>query len=177
MADVTFFRDSNGNFFIVCDVAALGDCAVLDVLSNPNFKAPLCTVQELHHAVVSFAQGTAAEECSKDYTVLKGLQADTFDVYLQQVLQPRFWVGTEFFVWLTMMYGIEIIVHFFSSHKEVSQESTLGLLKSCLPDSTYLRISNPEAVHVFFSSIQSDAPVQLQSIQSLCDANPSSNRW
>jgi len=135
MTNVTFFRDSNGNFYIICDVAALGDCAVLAVLGNPNFKAPLCTVQELRRAVVSFAQGGAAEECSKVYAVLKGLQADAFDVYLQQVLQPRFWVGTEFFVWLTMMYGVEIIVHYFSSHKEVSQESTLGLLKTCLPDS------------------------------------------
>jgi hypothetical protein len=64
MTNVTFFHDSNGNFYIFCDVAALGDCAVLVVLGNPSFKAPLCTLQELHCAAVSFAQGTAAEECS-----------------------------------------------------------------------------------------------------------------
>ena len=67
MTNVTFFRDSNGNFYIICDVAALGDCAVLAILGNPNFKAPLCTVQDLRRAVVSFAQGAAAEDCSKVY--------------------------------------------------------------------------------------------------------------
>jgi hypothetical protein len=98
MTNVTFFQDMHCKFYIVCDVAALGDCAVLAVLGDPNFKAPLCTVQELHHAVVSFARGAAAEDCSKVYTVLKGVQATSFPIYLEQVLQPRFWLGTEVFV-------------------------------------------------------------------------------
>ena len=80
MNNVTYFRDMHGKFYIVCDVAALGDCAVLAILGNPNFKAPLCTVQDLRRAVVSFAQGAAAEDCSKVYAVLKGVQATSFQV-------------------------------------------------------------------------------------------------
>jgi len=42
-----YFRDAKGNYFLVKDVAALGDCAVLSVLCHPNFNAPLTDVQQL----------------------------------------------------------------------------------------------------------------------------------
>jgi hypothetical protein len=91
----------------VKDVAALGDCAVLSVLCHPNFIAPLTGVQQLWCAVVTFAR-SAAEDCSQVYTVLKAVGTDPFEAYLEEVLQPRFWVGTDFFVRVTMLYGIDV---------------------------------------------------------------------
>lgn len=150
MASMKFFRDMNQNCYVICDVAALGDCAIIAILGNPSFKVPLTSVQELRRSVVSFAQGVAAQDCKRVYSILKSSTATVFDVYLEQVLQPRFWVGTEFFIWVTMLYGIEIKVHFFSSHKEVSEQSTLSFLRTYLPDSPYHRVLSPEVVHVFF---------------------------
>jgi hypothetical protein len=101
----------------VKDVEALGDCAILAVLCHPNFKAPLCEVQELHRAVVSFARGPRGEECRLVYSLLRAVAVTSFDAYLEQVLQPKFWVGTEFFVWVSMLYGVDICVHFFTAEK------------------------------------------------------------
>ena len=150
MASMKFLRDMNQNVFVVCDVAGLGDCAVIALLGNPSFKVPLTSVQELRRAVVSFAQGVAAEDCSRVYSILKSKTATVFNLYLEQVLQPGFWVGTEFFVWATMLYGIEIKVHFFTSHKQISEQSSLNFLRTYLPDSPFNRVSFPEAVNVFF---------------------------
>jgi hypothetical protein len=108
-----YFCDAHRRFYLVKDVEALGDCAILAVLCHPNFKAPLCEVQELHRAVVSFARGPRGEECRLVYSLLRAVAATPFDAYLEQVLQPRFWVGTEFFVWVSMLYGVDICVHFF----------------------------------------------------------------
>ncbi len=57
--------------------------------------------------MVTFAR-SAAEDCSQVYTVLKAVGTDPFEAYLEEVLQPRFWVGTDFFVRVTMLYGIDV---------------------------------------------------------------------
>jgi len=144
------YRDAQGNFYLVKDVAALGDCAVLSVLCHPNFHAPLTDVQELRRAVVSFAQSAASQDCAVVYTALKPLNAPPFQLYLQQVMQPRFWVGTEFFVWVTMLYGVEIIVHYLDNHKNPQTESTVHLLRSALPNSHFLTGVHGNPISVLF---------------------------
>ena len=151
-----YFRDAKGNYFLVKDVAALGDCAVLSVLCHPNFNAPLTDVQQLRRAVVSFAR-SAAEECSQVYATLKAVGAIPFQAYLEEVLQPRFWVGTEFFVWVTMMYGIDIQVHFLNVNREPQLESTVQFLYKHLPNSRYLvgASANTNPVSVLFHQYKS----------------------
>jgi hypothetical protein len=90
-----YYCDAQRRFYQVRDVAALGDCAVLAVLCHPNFTAPLSDVQELRCAVVSFfPQGPRSAECKHVFTVLKNIADTTFEVFLESVLKPRFWVGT-----------------------------------------------------------------------------------
>jgi hypothetical protein len=52
------FVDANGNHFIVKDVLAAGDCALLALLNHPNFNAPVSDCLELRRAIVSFALGS-----------------------------------------------------------------------------------------------------------------------
>lgn len=133
------------------DVAALGDCAVLAVLCHPNFTAPLSDVQELRRAVVSFARGPRSAECKHVFTVLKNVADTTFEVFLESVLKPRFWVGTEFFAWVTMLYGVDIGIHFFSSDKLPSFQSTAMFLRDAFPNSSHpWSHSSASCVHVFF---------------------------
>ncbi len=145
-----YYRDAVGNFFLVKDVAALGDCAVLSVLCHPNFHAPVTDIQELRRAVVSFAESAGNQDCAVVYTALKPVNSPPFQLYLQQVLQPRFWVGTEFFVWVTMLYGVEVLVHYLDNHKVPQTESTLHFLRSSLPDSRYLTAVHGNPISVFF---------------------------
>jgi len=123
-AENYYFCDSQGNSYVVKDVTALGDYAVLAVLCHPNFNAPLTDIVELRRAVVSFARGPRTAECKHVYSILKAHAETPFELYLNQVLQPRFWVGTEFFVWATMLYGIDIRVHFFMADKMPCVESS-----------------------------------------------------
>ena len=133
------------------DVAALGDCAVLAVLCHPNFTAPLSDVQELRRAVVSFAGGPRSAECKHVFTVLKNVADTTFEVFLESVLKPRFWVGTEFFAWVTMLYGVVFCIHFFSSDKLPSFQSTAMFLRDAFPNSSHpWSHSSASCVHVFF---------------------------
>lgn len=149
MLSDTYFRDAEGNYYMVQDVAALGDCAVLAVLCHPNFKVPLGDVQELRRAVVSFAQGPGEAECSRVYSLLRSKNADTFHVYVQRVLQPRFWVGTEFFVWVSMLYGVEVKVYYFGADKIPTLQSTRYFLERVFPDCTYFH-PNPDIVQILF---------------------------
>jgi hypothetical protein len=48
---------------------------------------------------------------------LYSVQANALESYLEHFLQPRFWLGTKFFVWFTNMYGIEIIMIFRFFHQ------------------------------------------------------------
>jgi hypothetical protein len=118
-----YFCDAQGRLYLVKDVAPLGDCAILAVLCHPNFKAPFCKVQELCHAIVSFAQGPRIEEYHQVYSLLRALAVTPFEAYLEQVLQPRFWVRTEFFVLVTKLYGIDICLHYFTMEKVPSVQS------------------------------------------------------
>jgi hypothetical protein len=101
----TYFCDAEGNHFMVKDIAALGDCAVLAL-------------------VASFAQGPGETGYSRVYSLLRSMNAEPFQAYIQQVLQPRFWVRTEFFVWISMLYGVEVKVHFFGADKIPTVQST-----------------------------------------------------
>jgi hypothetical protein len=125
-------------FFKTKDVAALGDCAVLAVLCHPNFHSPLTDVQDLWGAVVNFARTVASEDCATVYYVLRSVAVCPFQVYLEQMLQPQFWIGTEFFVMVTMLYGVEVRVHFLDNCKNPQVESTVHFLCSSLPNSKYL---------------------------------------
>jgi len=121
----TYYRNAEGNFFLTKDVAALGDCAVLAVLCHPKFHSPFTDVQDLWRTVVNFARTVASEDCATVYSVLRSVAVCPFQVYLEQMLQPRFWVGTEFFVMVTMLYGVEVRVHFLDNHKNPQVESTV----------------------------------------------------
>jgi hypothetical protein len=133
----------------VKDVEALGDCAILAVLCHPNFKAPLCEVQELHRAVVSFARGPRGEECRLVYSLLRAVAVTSFDAYLEQVLQPKFWVGTEFFVWVSMLYGVDICVHFFTAEKVPSFQSTADFLRKSIPGFSLIDLASPNSINIF----------------------------
>jgi hypothetical protein len=52
MASMKFFHNMNQNVHVFCDVAALGDCAIIAILGNPSCKVPLTSVQKLWCAVV-----------------------------------------------------------------------------------------------------------------------------
>ena len=107
------FSDFKGNRYLVRDVLGAGDCALLALLHNPAFHAPVSGADELRRAVVSFARGESRQDCSEVYSLVGERNGVTFDGYLSQVLQPGFWVGTVFFVWVSMCYGITICSHYF----------------------------------------------------------------
>ncbi len=119
-----YFCDAEGNYYIFKNVEALGDCAVLALLCHENFRAPFCDAQELRRAVVSFAQGPGEAACSRVYSILRATNGVPFYRYLQQVLVPRFWVGTEFFVFGSLLYGVEVKVHFFGADKRPTVQSS-----------------------------------------------------
>jgi hypothetical protein len=124
--------------FLTKDVAALGDCAVLSVLCHPNFHSPLTDVQELRRAVVNFAHTAASEDCARVYWALRSIAVCPFQAYLEQMLQPWFWLGTEFFVMVTMLYGVEVRVHYLDNNKNPQLESTSHFLRCTLRNSKYL---------------------------------------
>jgi hypothetical protein len=76
------------------------------------------------------------KNCLLNRERLYSVQANALESYLEHFLQPRFWLGTKFFVWLTNMYGIEIIMifHFFFINTvgrcSVSMVNTKNTLKS-----------------------------------------------
>ncbi len=63
---------------------------------------------ELRHALVSFARGVHQEEFCTAYALLGDRANMHFDIYLQHVLQPGFWVGTVFYIWTSLAYGYNI---------------------------------------------------------------------
>jgi hypothetical protein len=117
MSDADFvFSDSKGNRYLVRDVLGVGDCALLALLHNPDFHAPVSGLDELRRAVVTFARGEFHQCCSTVYSLLEEKNGITFDSY-SQVLQPGFWVGTVFFIWVTMCYGIKICSDYFNGER------------------------------------------------------------
>jgi len=142
------FSDLKGNRYLVRDVPGAGDCALLALLHNPAFHAPVSGVDELRRAVVSFARGESRQDCSEVYSLVGERNGVTFDGYLSQVLQPGFWVGTVFFVWVTMCYGITICSHYFDAQRIPQCNATDDFLKSHMPAVTPTG-SQPQ-VHVLF---------------------------
>jgi hypothetical protein len=109
------FVDATGNNYLIRDVCAAGDCALLALLMSPTFEAPVSGADELRRAIVSFARGEARDDCSTVFSLIGKNSSMTFDGYLSQVLQPKFWVGTIAFIWTSMAYGIDIVSHFLMS--------------------------------------------------------------
>ena len=141
------FVDANGNHFIVKDVLAAGDCALLALLNHPNFNAPVSDCLELRRAIVSFAQGPCRDACFTVYGMVGDRSNMQFDCYLQHVLQPRFWVGTVFFIWASMAYGCDVRSHYFDEFRAPKYESTADFLVKYFKD--YLK-ENMLIVDVFF---------------------------
>jgi hypothetical protein len=82
------FSDFKGNRYLVQDVPGAGGCALLALLHNPAFHAPVSGEDELRRAVMSFARGESHQDCSEVYSLVGGKNGVTFDGYLSQVLQP-----------------------------------------------------------------------------------------
>jgi len=143
-----FFCDSQGTYYMFKDVEALGDCAILAVLCHENFRAPVSSPHELRRAVVSYAQGPGEAACSRVYSILRATNGVPFHRYLQQVSAPRFWVGTEFFVFVTLLYGVEVKVHFFGGDTRPTEQSSRIFLERNFPN----HVTNPQCntVDVFF---------------------------
>ena len=80
------FVDANGNHFIVKDVLAAGDCALLSLLNNPNFNAPVSDCLELRRVIVSFAQGPCRDACFTVYGMVGDHFNMQFDCYLHAAL-------------------------------------------------------------------------------------------
>jgi hypothetical protein len=120
----TVFVDAKGNHYIVKDVSAAGDCALLSLLNNPSFPVPVSDSLELRRRIVAFAQGAHREDCFTVYGMVGDHSNMHFEAYLQYVLQPRYWVGTVFFIWASMAYGCDIRTHFFNEFHSPTFEST-----------------------------------------------------
>jgi hypothetical protein len=56
-----------------------------------------------------------------------------FEVYLDYVLRPRFWVGTTFFLWTSVALGVKIRSHFFNEIREPVMECTGIFLEQHFP--------------------------------------------
>jgi hypothetical protein len=95
-------------------------------------------VQDLQRAGVSFAQGPWEAGCSRVHSLLWFVNAVPIQACIQQVLQPQFWVGTEFFVWVSMLYGDEVKVHFFGADKIPTVQSTHSFLQQAFPNTTFI---------------------------------------
>ncbi len=117
--------DSLGNQYLVRDVLGDGDCALLALLHNPVFEAPVSGATELRKALVTFARGESCEDCAKVFALVGEKNETTFDMYLSQMLQLGFRVGTVSFIWATMAYGIDIRSHYFNESRKPDSTSTL----------------------------------------------------
>jgi hypothetical protein len=82
----TIYIDGEGNRYMVRDTLGAGDCALLSLLVNPSFVAPVSSSNELQHAVVSFARGVHREECSTAFPLLADRGNTHFEGYLEHVI-------------------------------------------------------------------------------------------
>jgi hypothetical protein len=136
------FVNPLGNLYLVRDVLGAGDCALLALLHNPNFHAPVSGVNELRRAIV------CCDECCTVYSLVAERNGVTFDCYLSQALQDGFWVGTVFFIWVMMCYGIDIRSHFFHAQRNPEFNSTCAFLEGHLPIPS--NVENRAVVYVLF---------------------------
>jgi hypothetical protein len=112
--DTYTFIDCAGVQYCVKDVPGAGDCALLALLLNPDFKSPCTSPDELRRLVVSYVRGPSRDACSRMFTIVGDRTNFTFELYLESVLRPRFWVGTIFYLWASVALGVNIRSHFFN---------------------------------------------------------------
>ena len=129
------------------DTFAAGDCALLSLLSNPRFAAPVSSSTELRRAIVSFARGESRQECFNTYALIGERANMHFEFYLDHVLRPGFWVGTIFYIWTSLAYGCDIRSHFFNEFRETKVESTAKFIKRYFPQ---LNLNVDVTIDVFF---------------------------
>ena len=82
----TIYIDGKGNRYMVRDTLGAGDCALLSLLVNPSFVAPVSSSNKLRRAVVSFARGAHREECSTAFALLADRGNTHFEGYLEHVI-------------------------------------------------------------------------------------------
>jgi len=128
------FTDAKGVIYAIRDVAGAGDCALLALLRSPNFRAPLSSSDELRRFVVSFVRGPGQFDCSQVYAIVGDRSHLHIEVYLDNVLMPRFWIGTIFFIWTLIALGIRIRSHYFNEFREPKLECTASFLKQYFPN-------------------------------------------
>jgi hypothetical protein len=141
------FVDSTGNhYFQGCTWCV----TLLALLHNPNFHTPVSGADGPRTAIAAFARGECCDQCSSAYALVGERITLTFDSYVSQVLQQGFWVGTVFFIWVTICYGIEIRSHYFNANRIPKFSSFCDFLKKHLPD-VFADVPEDKApAHVFF---------------------------
>lgn len=127
------YVDAEGMVYAVKDVAAAGDCAVLALLQNPMFPSAFSSCDELRRFIVSFVRGPNQVDCKQIYAIVGDRSHLHFDVYLGHVMMPRFWVGTVFFLWTSIAFGIKIRSHYFNEFREPKVECTGDFLQKYFP--------------------------------------------
>jgi hypothetical protein len=93
------FVDSAGKKYLIRDVLGAGDCALLVLLHNPNFHAPVSGADGLRTAIVAFARGEHRDQCSSVYSLVGERNTLSFDSY---VCKPGFTTG--FLGWDSLLY-------------------------------------------------------------------------
>jgi hypothetical protein len=123
------YIDANGMIYAVKDVAAVGDCALLALLQSPMFPSACSSCDELSRVTVLFVRGPNLVDCQKMYANVGDQSNLHFEVYLGHVMMPCFWVGTVFFLWTSITFGIKICSHYFNEFREPKVESTGDFLQ------------------------------------------------
>ena len=119
-------------------------------MGNPNFQAPLSTANELRRAVVTFARGVKQQDCITVYSLVGNRSNMSFEVYLENVMRAGFWVGTIFFIWTSMAFGVTIRSHFFNEFREPKCESTAEFISKYFSKDFSDDLDQQPVVDVFF---------------------------
>jgi hypothetical protein len=131
--DTYTFIDCAGVQYYVKDVPGAGDCALLALLLNPDFKSPCTSPDELRRLVISYVRGPSRNACSRMFTIVGDRTNFTFELYLKSALRPRFWVGTIFYLWASVALGVNIHSHFFNEFREPKMDCTGTFLRNYFP--------------------------------------------
>jgi hypothetical protein len=90
---------AKGMIYAVKDVAAAGDCALLAL------------------------RGLNQVDCQQMYAIVGDQSNLHYEVYLGHVMTPCFWVGTVFFLWTSIAFGIKICIHYFNEFQEKTKDN------------------------------------------------------
>ncbi len=96
------YIDAEGKCYMVRGILGAGDCALLSLLINPIFTAPVSSSNKLRRAIVSFTRGAHREEYFTAFSLVGDRVSTHFETYLSHVLQPGVWVEPFFifgFLW------------------------------------------------------------------------------